>query len=213
MSGFQLSRGTSTKLSALTSLRPLHLSSRHEVSPHMSPAASRSALRASAYRSQCNSTRSTCLSPRPYSRIGLSMSFFLNKRAFSPPALFEPALRWRPRPRPALRTSGACARSTECSPSSTYGIPPRRSSQFQVLGPLCIDQTQHACQLAHPPGRGACRLAAFLDGCSCSLPCFSYATILLPLDTRDTVTRWSTISITKTASAVLRKTPRPILAF
>jgi len=70
--------------SRLASLRPLYPPNRYEALPYLSPAASRNALRASAYRSQRSSTCSTVSSPRPHSHAGLSASFFLNRQALSP---------------------------------------------------------------------------------------------------------------------------------
>jgi len=54
----------------------IHPPNKHDASPHLSPAASRNALRASAYHSQRSSTCSTVSSPRPHSHAGLSASFF-----------------------------------------------------------------------------------------------------------------------------------------
>jgi hypothetical protein len=95
-SGFQLSRGPSTNLPALASLRPLHSPSKCEASPNLSPAAFRNVLRASAYKLQRNSTCSAVSSPRPHSHAGLSASFFLNRQALSPQCSLRACTRIKP---------------------------------------------------------------------------------------------------------------------
>jgi len=82
-SGLQLSHEPSTVLPVMTSLRPLHPPSKYGSSSYLSPAASRKALRASAYRSQRSSTYSTASSPRPHLHAGLPASFFQKRQTFN----------------------------------------------------------------------------------------------------------------------------------
>jgi hypothetical protein len=133
-SGFQLSRGLSTKLPVLASLRLFHPSSKYEASPHLLPAASRNSLWASAYRSQRSSTCSTVSLPRLHLHVGLSASFFLKRQEFKPQCSIRACIRMEASSDDSAPFS-TCSASRRHLPRSYAGSWPALTSPSAVLSP------------------------------------------------------------------------------